>query len=178
MPVSDSTQMRPPINSTRFFEIASPSPVPPYLRVVDASAWLNDWNILLHCSGVMPIPESRTQKCNSTPSAFSATVSMPTTISPLSVNLTALLPRLIKTWPSRRGSPNSAVGTSGAALNSSSSPLSSAFIPTRLARLSITSSSRKPMVSIDILPASILEKSKMSLMMPNRFSPERCTFSM
>ena len=37
-PHSLSTQMRPPINSTRRLEIVSPSPEPPNLRVVDESA--------------------------------------------------------------------------------------------------------------------------------------------
>ncbi|MNM62985.1 hypothetical protein D3C81_743380 [compost metagenome] len=39
-PGSLSTQMRPPINSTRCREMARPNPVPPYLRVVVLSAWL------------------------------------------------------------------------------------------------------------------------------------------
>ena len=34
----------PPINSTRRLEIARPRPVPPYFRVVEASAWLNSVN--------------------------------------------------------------------------------------------------------------------------------------
>ena len=37
---------------------ARPRPVPPYLRVVEVSAWLNDWNRRAHCSGVMPMPVS------------------------------------------------------------------------------------------------------------------------
>ena len=35
LPSSLSTQMRPPISSTRRFEIVSPNPEPPNLRVVD-----------------------------------------------------------------------------------------------------------------------------------------------
>ncbi|OQA08481.1 MAG: hypothetical protein BWY66_00963 [bacterium ADurb.Bin374] len=57
-----STQMRPCIISTRCREMARPRPEPPYLRVVEASAWLNDWNSFACCSGVMPMPVSRTQK--------------------------------------------------------------------------------------------------------------------
>ena len=37
-PVSDSTPMRPPIRSMMRLEIANPRPVPPYRRVVEASA--------------------------------------------------------------------------------------------------------------------------------------------
>jgi hypothetical protein len=36
--------MRPPMSSARRLLIARPSPVPPYLRVVDESACENDWN--------------------------------------------------------------------------------------------------------------------------------------
>ena len=35
--------MRPSINSTSCFEIARPSPVPPYLRVVELSAWEDEF---------------------------------------------------------------------------------------------------------------------------------------
>ena len=41
--------------------IDSPSPVPPNLRVVEVSAWLNAWNSRADCSGVMPMPVSRTE---------------------------------------------------------------------------------------------------------------------
>lgn len=33
------TPTSPPMASAKFLEIARPRPVPPYLRVVDASAW-------------------------------------------------------------------------------------------------------------------------------------------
>ena len=173
-----STQTWPSISSTSFLEMARPSPVPPYLRVVELSAWLNDWNNRSHCSAVIPMPLSRTQKCSSTCSPASAASSTPTTISPRSVNLAALLPRLTNTWPSRSESPTSAVGRSAEVANNSSRPLSSAFRPIMLAKFSSTSSSRNGACSMLILPASILEKSRISLMMPSRFSAERCTFSM
>ena len=44
--------------------MASPSPVPPYLRVVEASTWLKDWNSRSIRSGGMPMPVSRTAKCS------------------------------------------------------------------------------------------------------------------
>ena len=37
-PASPSTQICPPANFTRWWQIARPSPVPPYFRVVDPSA--------------------------------------------------------------------------------------------------------------------------------------------
>jgi len=38
--------MSPPIIWQKRLLIASPRPVPPYLRVVEASAWENSWNSL------------------------------------------------------------------------------------------------------------------------------------
>ena len=55
-----STPIRPPINSTRRLEIARPRPVPPYFRVVEASAWLNSVNSRVRASSPMPIPVSVT----------------------------------------------------------------------------------------------------------------------
>ena len=59
-----STQIVPPISSASRRLIASPSPVPPYRRLVDASTWLNDWNSRSMRSGGMPIPVSRTVRCS------------------------------------------------------------------------------------------------------------------
>ena len=44
LPGALSTPISPPISSTSCLEIARPSPVPPYLRVVEPSAWANGWN--------------------------------------------------------------------------------------------------------------------------------------
>ena len=41
-PSSLSTQMLPPISSVSLRLMARPSPVPPYLRVVEASTWEKD----------------------------------------------------------------------------------------------------------------------------------------
>ena len=67
-PSSLSTPMVPPISSTSRFEMASPSPVPPNLRVVDPSACENDWNRRLRPSGEMPIPVSLISNRTVTPS--------------------------------------------------------------------------------------------------------------
>src|ERR1039458_9808726 len=45
-------------------EIVRPKPVPPYLRVMDASAWENDSKISRCLSAGMPIPVSLTTKCS------------------------------------------------------------------------------------------------------------------
>ena len=57
-PTPLSTRIQPPINSTRRFEIVSPSPEPPYLRVVDESACVNRSNTALNFSPGMPMPVS------------------------------------------------------------------------------------------------------------------------
>ena len=57
-----ATPISPFIISTSRFEMASPSPVPPYLRVVDPSAWLNAWNRCRHPSSLIPMPVSCTVK--------------------------------------------------------------------------------------------------------------------
>ena len=55
-----STHTVPPMSSARRRLMASPSPVPPYRRLVDASPWLKDWNSRPTLSGGMPMPASRT----------------------------------------------------------------------------------------------------------------------
>ena len=61
-PGSLETQMRPPINSTSWEVMASPSPVPPNRRVIDESACVNASKIEACFSSGMPIPVSVTVK--------------------------------------------------------------------------------------------------------------------
>jgi hypothetical protein len=63
LPSSLSKWIRPPMISTSLWEIVSPRPVPPYSRVVDVSAWLNDSKTRSNFSGAMPMPVSATTKC-------------------------------------------------------------------------------------------------------------------
>ncbi len=58
LPSSLSAQIRPPMSSTSLLLIESPRPVPPYLRVVDASTWVKLLNRVLIFSRGMPIPVS------------------------------------------------------------------------------------------------------------------------
>ena len=60
LPSSLFTETSPPMSLARFWTIVRPRPVPPYLRVVEASAWVNAWKSLSICSCVIPIPESLT----------------------------------------------------------------------------------------------------------------------
>ena len=99
-----STPMAPPIASTSRLQIASPRPVPPYRRVVDASAWLNGSNSAACRSGGMPMPVSRTSKRSTRavrPRRWRAATRDPAT--PPSVNLSALPSRLNSTCRSRVG---------------------------------------------------------------------------
>jgi hypothetical protein len=61
LPGSLSTQISPPIISTRRLDMVNPSPVPPYFLVVELSAWLKAWKSFPFCSSVSPIPVSRTE---------------------------------------------------------------------------------------------------------------------
>ena len=53
-----STATAPPIMSQKRFVIVRPSPVPPYRRVVDESAWANSSKTVSTASGDMPMPWS------------------------------------------------------------------------------------------------------------------------
>src|ERR1700737_2718219 len=66
LPGSLSAVMSPPIIWQKRLLIASPSPVPPYLRVVEASAWENSWNSLPICSAVA---DAGVSNCDGDPSA-------------------------------------------------------------------------------------------------------------
>ena len=60
LPGSLSTQIRPPMRSTRRRVMVSPKPVPPYCRVVEASACVKGAKIRSWSSGAMPMPVSAT----------------------------------------------------------------------------------------------------------------------
>ncbi len=91
--------------------MASPRPVPPKRRVVEASPWVKSSKIRGRRSAGIPMPVSRTR------------ISMPrfggrarrTEIStePRSVNFTALPSRLMAIWRMRTGSPANSRGRSG-----------------------------------------------------------------
>src|ERR1043165_3326323 len=55
-----SAHRRPPCISTKRRLIGKPRPVPPALRVVEESTWVNSWNTASSLSGGMPMPESLT----------------------------------------------------------------------------------------------------------------------
>ena len=108
-----STQMRPSIIVTSREEIARPRPVPPYLRVVELSAWKKAPKMRACLAGGMPMPVSETSNSSRTsPSRRSSRFTWRAT-SPRSVNLMALPTRLTTICRRRPASPMSESGTSG-----------------------------------------------------------------
>jgi hypothetical protein len=99
LPGSLVTVTSPPIMRASLRVIASPSPVPPKLCAVEASAWLNSSNSFACCSAVMPMPVSET--ANSTKLLPLLTLRAASLTSPSFVNLQALLSRLSKSCLSR-----------------------------------------------------------------------------
>ena len=104
--------MSPPIIVQNRRLIARPRPVPPYLRVVDASTWVNSWNSLSSVPASCRCP-CRRPGTESSPCRWRWSRDTSRRTGPFSVNLQALLSRLNSTCrtlvmsarmkPSRRG---------------------------------------------------------------------------
>ena len=110
-PGSLSTVIVPPIRATRRAAIDRPSPVPPYLRVVEVSSCSKARKIFSCLSGGMPMPVSLTANRTPTSSgAGSPATSTRTTTSPSSVNLMALPTRLSQHLPQPAGVADQGVG--------------------------------------------------------------------
>ena len=169
--------MLPPIISTSCLLIARPSPEPPCLRVVDPSACANSSKTRDCASALMPVPVSVTAKRSVTFFAVSARGDTRITTEPSSVNLIALPTKLVRIWPRRSGSPLMRVTRFAGILQASSSPLAWARSASRSTMSSMVARKSTSSFSSSSFPASILEKSRRSLMMPSRFWPERCTVS-
>ena len=116
-------------------------------------------------SGAMPMPVSFTSNSTVTCSAVSPSLLARTSTSPRSVNFTALAVRLTRTCRSRNESPRSPGGISGSMRQASSMPLVCARSASKSTAPSTVSRRLKSMASSASLPASIFEKSRMSLMM-------------
>ena len=108
--------MRPPISSTSCAEIARPSPVPPYSRVVEASACSNGLeDPLAACPAGCRCRCRATAKCSTSPSSPRAgdASTLDARTSPRSVNLIALPTRLTRICRSRAGVADDGVGHVG-----------------------------------------------------------------
>ena len=154
--------MLPPIISQKRRLIARPRPVPPYLRVVDASTCVKSWNSLPICSGghadagvadaeVDPLPVRRAWRRETS----SATV-------PFSVNLPALLSRLNSTWRTLVMSACMYADFGGAVDRRACCRSSRRAAGCVVVTSSTISATSKVSRNSSILPASIFDRSRMS----------------
>ena len=168
VPTRSPRRSAPCIISTSCLEMARPRPVPPYLRVVEPSACVNDWKIsgkvfVGHADAGVGHRDMRDRTVVALAPPWRAT-SM--TTSPRSVNLTALVTRFDEHLPHP---PRVAAQQRSARRRRWCKPAP----PLCLARAAPASQRCPPRlranqnrcVSKVSLPASIFEKSRMSLMM-------------
>ena len=173
-PASLSTQTRPPIISTSCVVDRKPEAGAAELRVVEPRPGRRLEDRLLCFSAGMPDAGIGDLEMQMPGAILARSVDRPApTTSPRSVNLIALPTRLIRTCRSRPGSPTnypSPLRMSAV----SSRPFSSARMPSRLrSRQCIFGA--KSIGSRSSFPASIFEKSRMSLKIPSRESAELFT---
>ena len=135
-------------------------------------AWVKLSKILPILSSGIPIPVSVTEKKSlALPSDFDANF-IRIMASPWSVNFMALFVRLINIWLILYGSPIRLLGTSLSISPVNFIPFSSAFILRVESKLSSTFCGLKLILSNVTFPDSILEKSKISLIITKRLSAE------
>ena len=161
------TWIDPPSSCARSREIDRPRPVPPYLRCVLPSAWRKASKISsCWCAG-MPMPVSLTAN-DRVSSGLRDTCSA---TEPFSVNLSALDSRFFSTCARRCGSVSSVAGTSGATVAVSVRPFSCAS--GRSGSIRVCRALDSVTVSTDTVawPASILDRSRMSLIRASRSLP-------
>ena len=162
---------RPPISSTSCFEIDRPRPVPPYLRVVEPSPWVKGEKSAWSRSGGMPMPVSRTSKRSVALSPSAAGEGDPDgDLAPLG-ELDGVADEVESICRSRPGSPRREGGTSASTRQTSSRPFSCALGASSSTTSSTVVGRSKSRISSSSLPASIFEKSRMSLMSDSRASP-------
>ena len=128
----------------------------------------------------MPMPVSATSNRSSKSSGSRAATLTVAATSPWAVNLMALPTRLDNACAMRAGSPRTTAGTSAAMWCVRRRFFSRTGAANNCVTLATRERRSKATDSISILPASILEKSRMSLMIFSRPSPEVlmvCTYS-
>ncbi len=139
---------------------------------MELSACVNASKIDFCFPAGIPGPVSCTAKCSRTLFSVSSSRSTRTTTSPSEVNLMAFPTRLTTIWRRRVGSPTRRSGTSGRIWQASSRrfwwarPLSVFMVVSRESRRP------KSIASRSSLPASILEKSRMSFSRESKESAE------
>ena len=155
--------------------MVSPRPVPPNLRVVDPSAWLNASKTVACLSPGMPMPVSVTWNWSMVHRCPRETSRTSSSTCPRSVNLIALATRFAMTCCRRTLSPTMAAGTSGWMSYKSSRPFWSALTASGLSIWPTSSRSENGIDSSSSLRDSILEKSRMSLMIDRSDTAEDLT---
>ena len=157
--------------------IASPRPVPSMLLVFLRSRRSKGSKRRSISSGRMPMPVSVTQTLKRIESDILSSSFIMNSTRPASVYFTAFVSRFVIICLTRISSPSKTDGSSGSMLNTSSSPFASARNCTRLYRSTTTDLTEYSSFSMLSFPFSILEKSRMSLIMPRRLSPAFRIFS-
>ena len=175
-----SSLISPPSSLATSREIDRPRPVPPYFRLVDVSACWNGSKMIWCLSGGMPMPVSLTEKKSTMSDWFRMSWSRPQPLGatpmwsctfPSEVNLKAFDSRLRRICWMRFESVSNATGRSGSSSTSKSSFLESAIGRNEAWTSSWMSLNRTWLTSTDIVPDSILDRSRMSLMRPSRSVP-------
>ena len=168
-PGSLSTQIRPPISShqARRDRRAQPGAAEPARRrAVGLRERLEDRCVLAPAGMPMPVSLHDEVQRAAEPSAIASQLDLARPLRRCSVNLMALPTRLTRTCRSRPGSPTSASGTSAAMSREQLEALLVAPHGERLRRCRRRRrAGEKAIVSSSSLPASIFEKSRMSLRM-------------
>ena len=175
LPGAPVAPISPPIISTSSRQMLSPSPVPPWVRVVEASAWRNGSKRCSAFFGSMPIPVSATSKRTRRPVSVSSPGVTRTVISPSAVNLTALETRLVRICWRRKRSPWTRSGVRRSMNARRSRCLARAFSASMSTAASTASERSNSARSSSSLPASIFDRSRMSLMIVSSASPDERT---
>ncbi len=150
-------------------EMGRPRPVPPWVRLIETSAWVNRSNSRLIASGAMPGPVSETSTLSSGP-VFEGRQLVFTCTEPCGVNFTALDRKLSSTCLSRVTSPWISSGMAGSSSSLSSTPLAAAWMARSPVASSASRRGESGWISSSAWPASSLERSSTSLMIESSAS--------
>ena len=171
-----STPIVPCMSSVSCFEMGSPRPVPSFSRFFFVSTWEKEPKILSMSSLRIPIPLSCTEKESRTSSSELSHFTV-TRTKPCSVNFIALVTIFMMICLILFASPKSTDGSAG----STSYMSSMSFAPMRFKKIMERSDKSDAgsylSSTISIFPDSIFEKSRISLMIESRASPEDLIFS-
>ena len=122
--------------------------MPPYLRVVEPSAWMNGLKIASCCSGGTPMPVSDTlNRSIASPVRLGLDLDGQHHFAALRELDRHSRSRFVTIWRSRPGSPTSAVGTSGWMSQASSSPFTCARLASSLSAVARQSLKSNGMMS-------------------------------